>query len=132
MAIWAKVSIFFSREKILSHSLTPFRDLPRKFRLCCLGRWTSTKTRKKLYYELVSKKYKFTPCHWIFLSRKWWSRIFNSYFFFRENWERKKNTPIFTHSLLFRDFHPKSNFLKEIKIRHLRFERILRCVAHKL
>ena len=67
-----------------------------------------------------------------FLSWKWWSRIFNSYFFFPENWERKKNTPIFTHSLLFRDFHPKSNFSKEIKIRHLRFERILRCVAHKL
>ena len=31
----------------------------------------------------------------------------------------KKNTAIFTHSLLFWDFHPKSIFSREKKIRHL-------------
>ena len=93
----------------------------RKFRLFRFGQVNPDQYDKKMIlWVKVPRNYKFTPCYRIFLSWKWWSRIYYAYFFFpRKLGAGKKNTAIFTHSLLFWDFHPKSNFSREKKIRHL-------------
>ena len=128
----------FSLEKILSHSLTPFRDLRyfffpdpekkntvQKFQIIQVWPsepwWTPTKMTKKWSYGLHFRK-NTNPHHVIgfFCHKNGYRGFTKRIFFFRESWEReKKNTAIFTHSLLFWDFHPKSIFSREKKIQHL-------------
>ena len=133
-----RVSYFiFSLEKILSHSLTPFRDLRyffsgspekkiqfRNFRFLRFGPVKlgepPPKWQKNDLMCYIFEKILIHTIVWNFFVLKMVIKDLLSVFFFRESWEReKKNTAIFTHSLLFWDFHPKSNFSREKKIRHL-------------
>ena len=79
--------------------------------------WTPTKMIKKWSYALHFRKN--TNSHHVigfFCHENGYRGFTMRIFFFRESWEReKKNTAIFTHSLLFWDFHPKSIFSREIK-----------------
>ena len=119
-----KVSYFiFTLEKILSHSLTPFRDFRRKKKYSPeisdyqgLGRWPwvnpHQNDKKKWSYELHFRKN--TNSHHIirfFSHENGYRGLTTRFFFFRESWRgKKKNTAIFTHSHLLWDFHAKSIF----------------------
>ena len=129
-----KVSYFiFSLEKILSHSLTPFRDLryfffrirkkkysPEISDYQGLGRWTWVNPHQNdQKNDLMSYIFEKIQIHTIlsnFLVMKMVIEDLLSVFFFpRKLGAGKKNTAIFTHSLLSWDFHPKSNFSREKK-----------------
>ena len=108
----------FSLEKILSHSLTPFRDLryfffpdpekkntAQKFQIIQVWPsepwWTPTKMTKKWSYGLHFRK-NTNPHHVIgfFCHKNGYRGFTKRIFFFRESWEREKKIPRFslTHS----------------------------------
>ena len=128
--MWEQRYRVFFLEKIQSHSLIPFRDLryfffpdpekkkysPKISDYSGLGQWTlvnPTKMTKKWSYGLHFRK-NTNPHHVIgFFCHKNGYRGFTKRIFFPRKLRAEKNTAIFTHSLLFWDFLPKSNFSRE-------------------
>ena len=123
----------FSLEKILSHSLTPFRDLRyfffpdpekkntvQKFQIIQVWAsepwWTPPKWQKNDLMGYIFEKIQIhTMLSDFFVIKMVIEDLLSVFFFSEKVGSGKKNTAIFTHSLLFWDFLPKSIFSREKK-----------------